>query len=106
VIRRLIGLALLLLLANAAYRVGIVWIHYQSFKDGVRETALFAGNKTDDQLKDHVMELAGENSILIDRDYVSVDRAGGAVTITASYVEMVSVVPGYPRRWQFDVVGR
>ena len=105
-IRRLIGLALLLLLANAAYHVGIVWVHYQSFKDGVRETALFAGNKTDDALKDRVMPLAEQNSIPIDRDYVSVDRAGGAVTSTASYVEMIPVVPGYLRPWQFDIVGR
>jgi hypothetical protein len=52
------------------------------------------------------MELAEQNSIPIDRDYVAVDRSGGGVTITASYVEMVPVVPGYPRRWQFDVVGR
>jgi hypothetical protein len=106
VIRRLIGLALLLLLANAGYRVGLVWVHYQSFKDGVRETALFAGTKTDDALKDRVMQLADQNSIPIDRDYVSVDRAGGAVTITASYVEMIPLVPGYVRPWQFDVVGR
>ncbi len=105
-IRRLIGTALLALLANAVYHVGLVWVHYQSFKDGVRETALFAGTKTDDALKDRVMELAEQNSIPIDRDYVAVDRAGGAVTISASYVEMVPVVPGYPRRWQFDIVGR
>jgi hypothetical protein len=105
VIRRLFGLAVVLLIANAAVRAGIVWLHYENFKDGVRETALFAGNKTDEVLKAHVLQLAAENSVPLDPDYVSIDR-GGSVTIKASYVEMVELVPGYRRPWQFDIVGR
>jgi hypothetical protein len=37
---------------------------------------------------------------------VTIDRAGGGLTITASYVEQVQVLPGYRRPWQFDIVGR
>ncbi len=104
-IRKLFGLAVFLLIAHAAVRAGTVWLHYQNFKDGVRETALFAGTKTDEVLKDHVMQLAQENSVPLDPDDVTIDR-GGSLTIRASYVEMVEFLPGYRRPWQFEVVGR
>jgi hypothetical protein len=106
VIRRLFGLVVFLLIAHATVRVGQVWIHYQTFKDGIRETVLFAGTQTDDALRDRVMALARKNSIPLDPNFVTIDRAGGGLTITASYVEQVQVLPGYRRPWQFDVVGR
>lgn len=104
-IRKLLGLAVFLLIAHAALRTGIVWLHYQSFKDGVRETALFAGTKTDEALKDRVMQLAEENSVPLSPEYVTIDRSG-SVTIRAAYVEMVELLPGYRRPWQFEVIGR
>jgi hypothetical protein len=105
VIRRLLGLVVFLVIAHAAVRAGIVWFHYQNFKDGVRETALFAGTKTDEVLKEHVLQLAQENSVPLDPEYLTIDR-GGSVTIRASYVDVVELFPGYRRRWQFEVVGR
>ena len=104
-IRRLLGFAVFLLIVHAAVRGGIVWFHYQNFKDGVREAALFAGTKTDEALKEQVMRLAADNSVPLDPDNVSIDRSG-SVTIRASYVEMVEFVPRYRRPWQFSVVGR
>jgi hypothetical protein len=105
VIRRLLGLAVFLLIVHAAVRAGIVWLHYQNFKDGVRETALFAGTKTDDVLRDNVMRLAAENSVPLDPEALTIDRAGGAITIRASYVDTVELLPGYRRPWEFQVVG-
>jgi hypothetical protein len=106
VIRRLLGLAVFLLIAHAAVRASIVWFHYQNFKDGVREVALFAGTKTDDALRDQVAQLAQQNSVPLDPDAVTIDRAGGGLTIRASYTATVELVPRYPRRWRFEVVGR
>ena len=104
-IRRLFGLAVVLLIVHAAVRAGVVWVHYQNFKDGVRETALFAGTKTDEALRERVMEIARDNSIPLYPEYVTIER-GGSVTIKASYVDMVEWLPGYRRPWQFDVEGR
>jgi hypothetical protein len=106
VIRRLLGLAVFLLFMHAAVRGGIVWLHYQNFKDGVRETALFAGTKTDEDLRGQVMRLAEQNSVPLNPDSLTVDRAGGVVTIKASYVEMVEWIPTYKRPWEFTVVSR
>jgi hypothetical protein len=104
-IRRLLGLAVVLLLVHAGVRAGIVWLHYQNLKDGIRETALFAGTKTDEALRDRVMQIAQENNIPLYPEYVTINRAG-SVTIKASYVDTVEWLPGYRRPWQFDIEGR
>ena len=101
VIRRLFSLAVILLIANATVRVGLVWIHYQNFKDAVSETVLFAGTKPDDALRDKVMQIARDNSVPLDPTFVTIDRAGGGLTISASYVEQLQILPGYRRPWQF-----
>jgi hypothetical protein len=104
--KKLISLAIFLALAYATYNVGAVYIRYQQFKDAVRETALFAGTKTDDQVRARVMELAELDKVPLDPDYVHIERVADRVTITASYVEIIKVLPGYERQWQFDIVTR
>jgi hypothetical protein len=106
-IKRVISLVIFLLLANAAYRVGIVYFHDQQFKDAVGEVALFAGTKPEDALKAKVMDLAAENQIPLDPDFIEIGRKslvtpGDRVTIKYSYAVMIAVVPGYPRRFEFS----
>jgi hypothetical protein len=105
-IKKLISLAIFLGLAYATVNIGTVYIRYQQFKDAVRETALFAGNKTDEQLKARVMDLAQRDSVPLDPEYVHIERVADRVTISASYVELIKLLPGYERQWQFDVVTR
>jgi hypothetical protein len=105
-IKKLVSLAIFLAIAYATVNIGAVYIRYQQFKDAVRETALFAGTKTDDQLKARVMELAERDNVPLDPEYVHIERLADRVTITASYVEIIKVLPGYERQWQFDIVTR
>jgi hypothetical protein len=105
-IKKLISLAIFLALAYATFNIGTVWIRYQEFKDAVREIALFAGDKSDDQLKARVMERAERDNVPLDADAVHIQRVADRVTITASYVETIKVLPGYERQWQFDIVTR
>jgi hypothetical protein len=104
VIRKLVKLAIFLLIANAVYRIAPPTIHYFQFKDAVQELALFSQQKTPDaELIDRVMALADEHSIPLERDYVQVRRSNGQLTIDASYVESMKVLPGYSYEHQFDV---
>jgi len=103
VIRKLIQLAIFLLMANAVYRIAPVSLHYYKFKDAVQELALFSQRATDAQLVDRVMELADENSIPLDREWVQIHRSTGQLTIDASYMETMKVLPGYDYVRQFDV---
>ena len=105
-IRKLIQLAIFLLMANALYRVAPVGLHYYKFKDAVQELALFSQKATDAELTDHVMTLADENGIPLDRDWVQIHRVNGQLTINVSYVETMKVLPGYDYVRQFDIEAR
>ena len=96
-----IGVALILLTASvqggrAAFK------HYQ-FVDAIQEAMLFAGSRTEDQIADRVMELAGDYEIPLEPGNVSVERAPYQITIDAPYTDTVNILPGvYSRPWDFD----
>jgi hypothetical protein len=103
VIRKLVKLAIFLLIANAVYRIAPPAMHYYEFKDAVQELALFGQKTPEAELIDRIMALADEHGIPLDRDYVQVRRSNGQLIIDASYVESMAVLPGYNYEHQFDV---
>ena len=102
-IRKLVQLAIFLLIANAVYRIAPVSLHFYQFKDGLQELALFGQKATDAQLVDRVMTLADENSIPLEREYVQIRRSNAQLIINVSYVETMKVLPGYDYVRQFDI---
>lgn len=108
-IKRVIGLVVFLLAVNAAVRWGPVYFHDQQFRDATRELALFAGQarKSDEVLKNEIMALAREHQIPLDPDFVEIRRQstqglGEKVTIKWTYAVMLTLVPGQPRRFEYD----
>jgi hypothetical protein len=105
-IRKLLQLAVFLLIANAVYQAAPVSWHYYEFKDAVQELVLFSQKSTDAELIDRVMVLAEEHSIPLEREYVQVTRHNGQLVITAAYIETMTFVPGYQYAREFDVQAR
>jgi hypothetical protein len=111
-IKRIVSVVVFLLLANAGVRVGLVYFHDQQLKDAVRELALFSGQppgKTNEVLVGKVMELAQQNEVPLDPDYVEISRQiapgiGEKVTIKFSYAVLIQLVPGYSQRFDFSYV--
>ena len=111
-VKRIVSLLVFLLLMNAGIRLGLVYFHDQQFKDSVRELALFAGQppaKSDEVLRAKVMELAQQNQVPLDPDYIEIIRRvnpgiGEKITIKFAYAAMVSLAPGYERRFDFDYI--
>jgi hypothetical protein len=103
VIRKLVKLAIFLLIANAVYRITPPSFHYFQFKDAVQELALFSQKAADAELIDRVMALADEHSIPLERDYVQIRRSNGQLIIDVSYLESMAVLPGYNYEHQFDI---
>ena len=101
--KRIIKLAIFLLVVHALYRFVPIYLHYQQFKDAVKETALFSSGKSDSEIIDRVMGLAEGYHIPLEREYVQVRREGERTFIDASYVEFIEWAPTYRRPWQFDV---
>src|SRR5262245_36287884 len=101
--RRLVKLAIFLLLVHALYRFVPIYFHYQQFKDAVHETALFSRERSDAQIIDRVLELAEKYQIPLGRESVQVRREGEHIGIDAAYVESIEWVPTYKRPWQFTI---
>jgi hypothetical protein len=105
VIRKLIKLAIFLLIANAVYRIAPVSVHYFQFKDALNELALFQMNSksTDAELTDRIMALADEHNVPLERDDIQIHRPNGQLIIDAEYVESIPLLPGYTYDHEFDV---
>jgi hypothetical protein len=106
-IKKIISLIVFLAIANAGIRVAIVYFHDQQFKDAIRELSLFSGGKSEEIIRAKVMEIARDNEIPLDPDFVELARkvtpgVGDHIMIKVSYAIMVPVFPGNPRRFQFD----
>jgi len=106
-IKRIISLVLVALFMNAGIRIGLVFFHDQQFKDAIRELALFSGTKTEEVVRSQVMQIAQDNQIPLDADFVEIHRTsipgmGDHSAIKVSYAVMVQVAPGYARRFEFD----
>ena len=108
IIKRGLSLIIFLLVMNAGARVGMVYFHHQQFKDALSELSLFSGTKAEEIVRARVMELAAENKIPLDPDFVEIVRKnvpgiGDHSAIKVSYAVNVKVFPGAkPRRFQFD----
>jgi Flp pilus assembly secretin CpaC len=106
-IKKIISLIIFLVLANAGVRVAVVYFHDQQFKDAVRELSLFSSGQSEEVVRAKVMEIATQNQIPLDPDFVEVTRkvipgVGDHSIIKVSYAVMVPVFPGQLRRFQFD----
>jgi len=106
-IKKIISTLVFLVILNAGVRVSIVYFHDQQFKDAIRELSLFSGGKPEEFIRAKVMEIAAQNQIPLDPDFVELTRkvtpgVGDHIMIKVSYAVLVPVFPGNPRRFQFD----
>lgn len=102
-IRRILKIAIVLLVANALYRVTPVVYHHTQFVDALQELALYGQKSSDAVLVSRALELAAENGVPLEKDNVGVRRESGALHIDAAYIERIRLLPGYTYAWEFDV---
>jgi hypothetical protein len=102
-LKNLVRLAIFLLFANALYQFVPVYMHYYQFKDAVAETAMFAKDRSDADLKDRVMVLAQRFQIPLDPEAVQITRDKQMTYITLVYEEEIHWAPAYKRVMPFHV---
>jgi len=105
-IRKLVKLAIFLLVANAVYQIATPSWNYYKFKDAVHELALFSQRLTDVQLVDQIVRLAEENNVPLVRESVSIRHAGDTLFVDAPYIETFKLFPGYAYNHEFAVSSR
>jgi hypothetical protein len=103
VIRPLIKLAIVALLANAAWRVGNAYASYYRFTDAVQQTAHYRGDKSDAQVHDRVFALASQHDIAVTDDTLTIHREDNRTIVEGAYTQPIEFVPGLVYNWPFAV---
>jgi hypothetical protein len=103
VIKTLIRLAIAALLANASWQIfNAYWAHVK-FGDAIETTTYYRGEKTDEQLRARILELAGEFGIPVSDENMTIQFVDNHTVVDTSYLQPVRVVPGYTYLWPFTV---
>ncbi|MQA31085.1 MAG: hypothetical protein GEU82_14840 [Luteitalea sp.] len=101
-IKLLVKLAIVALVANAAYRVGSEYLSFIRFRDGVREVAMYRA-KSDEDLRIRVVGLATDYDIPLGGNDLAIDRQNRRVTVSGDYRKPIELVPGYVVQWPFNL---
>ena len=99
-VKLLLKLAVVALLANAAYHVGLEYLTYVKFRDAIRDAATYKA-KDDDELLKRIMDLAGDYDIPLSEDAVRIQREDRQVLVDGSYHKPIEVVPSFEYSWPF-----
>ena len=102
-LRKVIKLAIPLLIAHALYRSVPVFVNYYQFRDAVKEAALFSKDRADNEIAQRVMDLAVRHDIPLDPESIQIRREKQYTYIDANYVQDIEWIPTYRRPWTFKV---
>ena len=102
-IKLLIKLAIVAIVANAAWHIMAAYTSYYKFKDAVQQTTLFGNDKTVEQLKARVLSLASDYDLPIADDELTVQREQLHTIVDGSYTKRIDVLPWYSHPWTFEL---
>jgi hypothetical protein len=102
VIKLLLKLAIVALLANAAYHVGSEYLTYIKFRDAIRDAAMFKA-KNDTELMARIVELAAQYEVPLQEENVTIERVERKVNVEGWYDKPIEVVPNYQYPWHFGL---
>lgn len=101
--KSLIKLVIVVLLANALWRVSSAYMSFYRFRDALTDVAVHSKALTDEQLREKVIELAGAHDEPIAASAISIRRDERHTFIEGSYTKPVAVLPGYEYPWPFSL---
>ena len=100
-IKLIIKLAIVALLANAAFHVMTAYMAYYKFSDAVQQTTLFGNDKSLERLRARIAEIATEYDLPIGQDDFTLTRDNFHTIVDGSYTRTIDLFPGYSRPWRF-----
>jgi hypothetical protein len=102
-IKLIVKLALVALLVNAVWHFANVQLSHYRFTDSATEAMMYGRNKSDDELRLKVLQLASMYDVPLGGDDFSLARRDNHVYITGSYKRQVEWIPGYKHPWSFTL---
>jgi hypothetical protein len=98
----LIKLAIVALMANAVWRLGLEYVTHNRFSDAV-QVALIDRNQSDGPLRQYVLELAAKYDVPLTDEALTIRTENSRRFINGSYVKPIRILPGYDRDWSFTL---
>jgi len=102
-VRRLFALAIVLLIANAGWKVAPVFMNHFQFKVELEELARFGGQLSDREIQAKAAKTAVSLQIPVTERDVQVRRSGDHFYIDVTYRQMLEVLPRYKYPWDFAI---
>lgn len=100
---KLLGkLAIVALVANAAFHIGTEYLTYVKFRDAIRDAAMFKA-RNDTELMSRILDLANQYEIPIDEDNITIQRHERRINVEGWYDKPIEVVPNYEYPWHFGL---
>ena len=101
--KTLIKLVVAVVLINAAYRAGSVFLKYYQFKDQTEQMILFGQAEPVAQLTGEIVREAMKRDVPLDSEDVMVRREGARTVADVSYTDTVELFPrfSYPVNFSF-----
>jgi hypothetical protein len=102
-IKALFKLAIVALLANASWQLfNAYWPHYK-FTDAVRATTQYRADKSDQQIRERILELAAEFDVPVTDENLTLRREDKHTIVDSSYVRPINFMPGVTYPWPFTL---
>jgi hypothetical protein len=101
-IKAILKLVIVVLVANASWRVGTAYVMHYKFTDSVEQTTLFRGKRTDEVLRERVFELASDYDIPVTDDDVSLRSENHHTIVEGAYRRNIELLPGFTYPWPFS----
>jgi hypothetical protein len=101
--RKLLNLAVVLLVVHAGWRVGPVVFRYFDFEDKITEAARYSGRHSAAELQKAILDIAQSEGVPLDPKALNVQKSGQRVRIDARYTEDLEVLPRYYDPREFTV---
>lgn len=99
----LIKLTIVALVANATWRVGSVYLSHYKFKDSVQQMTQYRGDKSDEQIRQRIFELAAQFDIPVGEESLTIRRDEDHTIVDGSYKRPIDLLPGFTYAWPFTV---
>ena len=102
-IRKLVSLAVIVLVALFFWRVTPPWMRYFDFQDQVREAARYSQGQTAEQVQAHIFRVAQEDNIPLDEQAIKILKEEQLMHVELAYTENLQVLPGYFYPYEFKI---
>ena len=102
-LRTLVKLAIAALVINASWQLfSVYWSHFK-FVDAVQATTQFRGDKSEEQIRNRILELAGEFDVPMSDENLTIRDSKSRTIVDGDYTRSVKLAPGYAYPWRFTL---